>query len=258
MWRGVYAVGRPAVTIRGWWMGALLACGDDGVLSHDSAAQLWGMRETNIGSEGELDRPRVIHVSVPGDKSHRLSTIRVHRRTDLVDSDRTDHEGIPVTTPSRTLIDLATVLHRDQLEACVNRADKLRLLNPEHLRQEVDRHRGMDGVPCLRQLLDRRTFSLTDSELERRFLRLVRRARLPDPKTQQRVAGFRVDFLWPERRLVVETDGLRYHRTPSQQAKDRVRDQALVAAGFTVLRFTHAQVTYEPDHVGRTLRAVVN
>jgi very-short-patch-repair endonuclease len=107
-------------------------------------------------------------------------------------------------------------------------------------------------------ILDRRTFALTDSELERRFLRLVRRAGLPVPKTQQRVAGFRVDFFWPELRLVVETDGLLYHRTATQQSRDRVRDQALVAADFVVLRFTHAQVTYEPDHVVATLRAVAN
>jgi very-short-patch-repair endonuclease len=68
----------------------------------------------------------------------------------------------------------------------------------------------------------------------------------------------RVDFLWPERRLVVETDGLRYHRTPQQQGKDRARDQALAVAGFTVLRFTHAQVTFEPEHVMETLRAMSN
>lgn len=81
---------------------------------------------------------------------------------------------------------------------------------------------------------------------------------MAEPKTQQRVKGFRVDFHWPELGLIVETDGLRYHRTPQQQGRDRARDQALIAAGFTVLRFTHAQVTYEPDHVAETLRAVAN
>jgi very-short-patch-repair endonuclease len=107
-------------------------------------------------------------------------------------------------------------------------------------------------------VLDRRTFQLTDSELERRFLRLVRRARLPAPLTQQRVNGFRVDFYWPELRLIVETDGLRYHRTASQQAKDRRRDQQLVAAGFTVLRFTHAQVSFDGGAVVATLCAVAD
>jgi very-short-patch-repair endonuclease len=177
---------------------------------------------------------------------------------DLVDANRVDRGGIPVTDPSRTLIDLATTLRRDELEECVNRADKLGLVDPESLRRKIDEHRGTNGVASVRQILDRRTYVLTDSELERRFFRLVRRARLPTPKTQQWVSGFRVDFFWPELQLVVETDGLRYHRTPSQQAKDRVRDQMLVAAGFVVLRFTHAQVTYEPQHVVQTLRAVAN
>jgi very-short-patch-repair endonuclease len=110
----------------------------------------------------------------------------------------------------------------------------------------------------LRRVLDCRTFQLTDSELERRFLRLVRRAGLPRPVTQHRVNGFRVDFYWPELGLVVETDGLRYHRTPAQQSRDRTRDQKHAAAGLTALRFSHAQVAYEAEHVIETLHAVIN
>ena len=97
---------------------------------------------------------------------------------------------------------------------------------------------------------------LTDSELERRFLPIARRAGLPPPQTGRPVNGFKADFFWPELGLVVETDGLRYHRTPIQQTRDRVRDQAHAAAGLTPLRFTHTQVAYEPDHVEGTLRAV--
>jgi very-short-patch-repair endonuclease len=162
-----------------------------------------------------------------------------------------------VTTPARTLIDLATLLQPSQLEAAVNAADRLGLVDPEQLRRKVDHRPGTDGVKALRRLLDRRTFSLTDSELERRFLKLIRRAGLPLPKTQQRIEGFRVDFAWPDLRFVVETDGLRYHRTATQQAKDRARDQALVAARFTVLRFTHAQVVFESSRVVETVRAVL-
>jgi very-short-patch-repair endonuclease len=109
----------------------------------------------------------------------------------------------------------------------------------------------------LREILDRVEFVLTDSALERRFLPLARSAGLPKPSTQQWVNGFRVDFYWPDLGLVVETDGLRYHRTASQQTKDRVRDQAHIAAGLTPLRFTHWQVRYDPQHVERTLRAAV-
>jgi|tagenome__1003787_1003787.scaffolds.fasta_scaffold20871574_2 very-short-patch-repair endonuclease len=258
LWRGVYAVGRPNVTARGWWMGAVLACGGGAVLSHESAARLWGIRETKTGHERERGRPALIDVSVPGNRTHRLRGIRVHRRTGPLESDRFIHAGIPVTTPGRTLIDIATELSPGELEAAVSQADKLGLLDPEALRLEVERHRGADGVASLRRLLDRQTFALTDSELERRFLRLAGRARLPLPSTQQVVSGFRVDFFWPDLRLVVETDGLRYHRTPAQQTKDRRRDQTLLAAGFSVLRFTHAQVAYEADRVVETLRAVSN
>lgn len=101
--------------------------------------------------------------------------------------------------------------------------------------------------------LDRGIFRLTDSELERRLIPLARAAGLPLPLTGQIVNGFRVDFYWPGLDLVVETDGLRYHRTPSQQARDRVRDQAHAAAGTTALRFTFGQVRDDPAHVRATL-----
>ncbi len=168
----------------------------------------------------------------------------------------TTRDGIPVTSPARTLIDLATVLQPDRLEAAVNEADKLGVLDPEALRRFVDDHAGCHGVAALRALLDSRTFRLTDSELERRFLGLVGRAGLPPPSTRQRVNGFLVDFYWPELGLVVETDGLRYHRTPGEQAKDRIRDQAHTGTGLVPLRFTHAQVAYEPARVVDLLRSV--
>jgi very-short-patch-repair endonuclease len=113
-------------------------------------------------------------------------------------------------------------------------------------------------VGLLRRLLDRRTFRLTDSELERRFLSLVRSAHLPQPESQQVVNGFRVDFHWPELGLIVETDGLRYNRTPAQQARDRRRDQAHTAAGLATLRFTHAQVMFESAEVVDVLARVVS
>jgi very-short-patch-repair endonuclease len=108
----------------------------------------------------------------------------------------------------------------------------------------------------LRAVLDYRTFTLTDSQLERLFLPIARAAGLPLPSRHRWVNGFKVDFFWPELRLIVETDGLTYHRTPAQQAKDAVRDQTHIAAGFTVLRFTRAQVKYEPAHVQAVLEQV--
>jgi very-short-patch-repair endonuclease len=154
-----------------------------------------------------------------------------------------------------TLVDLAGIDDR-RLERAVNEADRLGLIDPSALRAALEAYRGRHGARRLRELLDRRTFRLTDSELERFFLPLAAQVGLPLPLTRQQVNGFRVDFFWPELRLVVETDGLRYHRTPAEQARDRVRDQTHLAAGFTPLRFTHEQVRYEAGYVRETLRDV--
>jgi len=245
--RGVYAVGRPRVTRYGHWMAAVLSCGPEAVLSHESAAALWCMRP---------EQSSVVDVSVPARAARRGKGIAVHRRWDLGSDVLTRHRGIPVTSPALTLVDLATCLPSGELEAAVNEADKRDLMNPEALRETMRGFAGRRGVPVLRDLLDRRTFRLTDSELERRFLPLVRSVGLPTPLTRHHVNGFRVDFYWPDLGLVVETDGLRYHRTPAQQATDRVRDQAHAASGLTPLRFTHAQVRFDPDHVQATLGSV--
>ena len=245
-WRAVYAVGRRELTREGWLMAAALACGAGATLSDDTAAELWGIRRPRTGP---------IHVSVTRDVCLRLPGIRVHRRLRLTENDVTTHRGIPVTPPIRTLIDIAPTLTARELEAAMNEADKLDLIDPETLRTELEAHSGKPGVRIVRDLLDKHTLLLTDSELERRFIPIARRAGLPVPKTQAHIEGFRVDFHWPDLNLVVETDGLRYHRTPAQQARDRVRDQTLTAAGLTVLRFTHAQVRYEPGYVERILRS---
>jgi very-short-patch-repair endonuclease len=245
-WRGVYAVGRPQVSQHGRWMAAVLACGPQAVLRHRSAAALWGIwREA-----------RSIEVSILTDRIRRRPGIQVYRRMNLEPGDIGRHRGIPVTQPICTLVDLAVRLPAAQLEAAVNEADKLGLVDPETLRAGLDQRAGRRGVPALRKLLDRRTFTLTDSELERRFLPIARRVGLGNPETGRRVNGFKTDFYWPELGLIVETDGLRYHRTPTQQAKDRVRDQTHAAAGLTTLRFTHAQIAHEADHVEAMLSAV--
>jgi very-short-patch-repair endonuclease len=247
MWRGVYAVGRPEVDKYGRWMAATLICGPAALLSHESAAELWQLRRTRAGP---------IHVSAPLSVNHRREGIALHRRTALAAHDFTRRLGIPVTSPLCTLVDLADRLPRDPLEAAVIEADKRGLVDPDQLRRALDAIRPRPGLGLLRAVLDRETLALTDSELERRFLPLVRRAGLPPPLTQQTVNGFRVDFHWPQLGLIVETDGLTYHRTPTQQARDRVRDQAHTAAGLTTLRFTHAQVAYQAGRVESVLRTV--
>jgi very-short-patch-repair endonuclease len=138
----------------------------------------------------------------------------------------------------------------------VNRADKVDLIDPESLRAALQPLKGEPRVPLLREVLDRGTFTLTDSELERFFLSIARRVGLPKPMTRHWVNGHRVDFFRPELGLVVETDGLRYHRTATQQARDTVRDSAHRAAGLVPVRFTHAQVRYEPEYMERIVVAV--
>jgi very-short-patch-repair endonuclease len=245
---GVYAVGTPNLTRYGKWMAAVLSCGADAALSNESAAGLLGICR---------DRGGKIEVSVPVHVMRRPKGIVVHRRTRRGPWEVTLHEGIPVTSPACTLIDLAPCLSRRQLEAAINEADRRDLIDPESLRTTLERLAGRAGVAALRELLDRRTFRLTDSELERLLMPIARRVGLGTPETGVNVNGFDVDFYWPDLDLVVETDGLRYHRTPAQQARDRLRDQAHLAAGTTPLRFTHGQVRFEPEHVERTLDLVV-
>lgn len=247
VWRGVYAVGRPQLTLHGSWMAAVLSCGTESALSHESAAALWGIRTIKTGE---------IEVSVPVPLCRRRPGIVVHRRARLAHRHLTRRGGIPVTSLACTMVDLATRVTRDELEAAVGQADQAGLIDPESLRDALVWFDGTPGVATLRTTLDRRTFTLTESALERRFLPIARRAGLARPSTGQYVNGFKVDFYWPELGLIVETDGVRYHRTPSQQAKDRLRDQAHVAAGLTPLRFTHAQVTQQRAHVEATLAAV--
>jgi very-short-patch-repair endonuclease len=193
-----------------------------------------------------------LHVSIPRDAGVKPSGIVIHRRPSITAHTTTRH-GIPVTTPALTMIDLATLLTDDELEAAVNAADQHDVIDPETLRRRLDRFPGQRGVARLRRLLDHHTRA--DSPLERRFLRLVHDAGLPRPLTQQWLLGqYRADFLWPDQHLVVETDSLTYHRTAATQAKDIRRDQDLLTAGFTVIHFTHGQVTTDPEHVVSLLR----
>ena len=240
---GVYAVGRRQLTRHGAWMAAVLSCGEGAALSHETAGALWRI----------CGAPKLIHVSTRGDR--RRYGVVAHRRADF---DVTRHHNIPVTAPVFTLVDIAPRLTRDELEAAINEADKRNLVNPQGVRSALETISPRPGVGILRETLDRRTFRLTRSQLERLFLPIANRAGLAVPLTRQHLNGYEVDFYWPDLGLVVDTDGLRYHRTPAQQAVDRRRDQTHSAAGLVPLRFTHAQVRYEPGYVEETLATVAN
>jgi very-short-patch-repair endonuclease len=217
------------------------------VLSHRSAAELWG-----IGWE-ENHR---IDVTVRRSAKITRRGIKVRRRPSLSERSVVRRFGIPVTTPTQTLIDLATELKPVRLERAVNQADVHDLVDPETLRRSLDACVGMPGAKTLRTMLDRHTFRLSDSDLEIYFRPLALAAGFPLPLSKQWILGYEVDFHFPDHGLIVETDGLRYHRTPAQQARMVKRDQTHISHGFRVLRFTHWQIAYAPNEVAEVLGRV--
>jgi hypothetical protein len=245
--RGVYAVGWPKLTPKRCWMAAVLACGEGAVLSHRSAAALWG-----IGTE----KRGAIDVSVTRRAELRRLGLRVRGRPSLTTERITTNDGIPITTPVQTLIDLSTELAPTRVERAVNEADKRDLIDPETLRGALDLYVGEPGVKSLRGLLDKRTFRLSDSDLEVLFRPIAMEAGLPLPLSKKIVNGWEVDFFFPDLGLVIETDGLRYHRTPSTQTRDARRDRAHALAGMTPLRFTHYEIKHESARVRSELRQI--
>ena len=218
-------------------MAAVLACGDTAALSHDSAAALYRL----------ADATGPIHVSVIGESRSRKGIV-VHRRPEL---HATTRGGIRITTPAQTLIDVAPDWDRSRLEQAIGEADLRRLVSLQALRTAATKA-GNPGA-AMRAVIDRVTFRVTQSELEREVLRLVAKARLPLPETQTRFGKRRVDFYWPQAELVVEADGGWTHRTAAQQTADRRRDQAHLKAGRTPLRVTHWQVFQEPAETAALL-----
>jgi hypothetical protein len=221
-------------------MAALLACGEDAFLSHRSAAALLGIGE---------ERGGLIELSIRCRGEHHRDGIRVRSRLSLPSPDVGTLNQIPVTSPVRTLIDLATLEPPNRVERAVNEADKRDHVDPDALRKALQRYAGEPGVKRLRKVLDKHTFRLSDQELELLFRPLAASAGIPVQLTKVFVNDFEVDFFWPSLGLVVETDGWRYHRTPSAQTRDALRFQVHTASGLTPIRFSHWQVKHEPAHV---------
>ncbi|MGH2923373.1 MAG: DUF559 domain-containing protein [Solirubrobacterales bacterium] len=206
-------------------MAAVLALAPDGVLSHGSAAALWGL----------LPSPSLGHVTVPGESGRkRRRGICIHHAAHLGPSDVTRCDRIPVTSPSRTLVDLHRAVSPQMFARALRQAEYLGL--PIDGALEPDR---------------------TRSELESRFLGLLRRHRLPSPYVNVRVAGHVVDFVWPDATLVVELDGYRAHRSRSAFEADRARDVALKLRGYEVVRLTWRRIVGEPKTVADLLRRLL-
>jgi hypothetical protein len=252
--QGVYAVGHPLLTRKGRLMAAVLACGEAAFISHRSAADLWGIAPTER---------RVIDVASPTRAGRRHHMLSVHRLWEPADEDVTSVDGIPCSSVARTLLDLAGVVNQSRLERAVERTEVLRLFDLREVDELLARAGARPGTRRLRNALGPiRHDEISRSDLERRFLALARRHSLPLPASNAWVSvpggGFEVDFLWDRERLVVETDGHRFHSTRTAFESDRRRDQLLVAAGYDVVRFTWRQVTDAPAEVATTLRALLS
>ena len=233
-------------------MAAALAAGRGAVLSHRSAAALWGIRHTTSS---------IVDVTA----SHALrprAGFRPHRAR-LREDEVTEHDGIPTTTPPRTLLDLAAVLPARHLERAINEAEYRRLTDPLSLGALVARHRGRRGVRTIRKLLEAGAIghTLTRSDLEARFLDVLDKADLPRPRinTPIHLNGHTIepDCTWPHHHLIVELDGYASHSTRQAFEKDRARDRRLQAAGWHVLRITWRQLHDDPNAIADEIRAML-
>ena len=252
--RGVYSIAPPALlTRRGRYMAAVLACGDGAVLSHRSAADLHELRATS--------RER-IDVIVRGSYHERVKGVQTHRSTTLTPHDITTVDGIPCTTVARTLLDLAGVIGRRPLERAIEQAEVQEVLDGADLDRQLERNQHTRAASRLRAALadhDDRS-APTESEFEERFLAFCKNARLPLPERQVYIdpndgePAVRGDFVWRQQRLVVETDGVKYHRTRAAFESDRRKDQRLTLAGWRVLRITWRQLKAEPERIAKMIR----
>lgn len=246
--RGVYRIG-PLVAPRALEMAALLANGPGAVLSHQTAASVLGFSamgaaEPDARSSGRVSNP--VQVTVAGAGRCRRPGIRVHRVRRLEPEERTVRDGLAVTAPDRTLLDIAASSGSRELEGCVARAMREGAVDRESLVALADRHRGRAGAPALSELLRRGTEpALTRSEAEARLLALIREAGLPDPESNVSIGRYEVDFLWRNAGIAVEVDGFRHHSSRPRFEGDRRKDAWLLAAGIRVLRLSWNQITRE-------------
>jgi very-short-patch-repair endonuclease len=251
--RGVYAVGRPGLVRNGWRMAAVLAYGADAANSHRSSAGLWRVRPDNRQN---------VEISVPRGGIRARPGIEVHRMRDLTAEDITTVDGIPCTTVARMLVELGDVVDRRQVELAVEQAEVLRLFDRKAIDEAIARAGQRRGTALITSVLEEhRGQTLTESALEEQFLALVREAGLPDPEVNAHMTlpdgtPARIDFLWREQRLAVETDGHAFHRTRQSRERDARRDQLLRLAGFEPLRFTGRQVARDEEWVKRTMLAL--
>lgn len=240
--RGVYRVGHRAPIALARELAAVLACGPNAVLSHVNAGALWGFGQQRVAGVA-------VDVTVPLRSGSRRAGINVHRVRSLPAADVTIKADIPVTTPARTLLDLAEVLPARSMARAVEEAQVLGHVTRASLRELLTRARGRRGAAPLGVVLDHdRDVALTRSEAEQRLRDLLRRGGLK-PRFNVRIAGYEVDVLFESAGLVVEVDGFAFHAGRAAFERDRRRDADLQAAGLRVMRVTWRQLTEEPEAV---------
>jgi hypothetical protein len=247
--RGVYAVG--AIGRKGYWMAAVLACGAGALLSHRDAAALWDLRSTSRSA---------IDVSVLGARRRSRPRLTIHSAGSLHPDDRAEIDGIPVTSVARTLLDLAEVVPPTELRRAYEAAERHRVLDLRAVHEVLQRSNGRRGVAALRALLDYDPEPAIDSksDLESRFLDLVRESGLPVPALNVLVEGDLVDAYWPRARLVVELQSYEHHAHREAFERDNSKLTRLQVAGYVVLPLTHRKMRDEAGEVVAAVRAMVN
>jgi very-short-patch-repair endonuclease len=249
---GVYAVAHTAPIPLADETTALLACGDGALLSHHSAITRWRMRPG-------IARP--IHVTIrAGRQGPAPDGVLVHRSTTLAAADARIHEGLPVTSPARTLLDVASTLTDRDIERLLDEAMfALRLVTRAQIADVLRRAGRHPGAATLARVYRGHTRSTrTESEPEEQLLELIRAAGIPEPELQAYVLGHRIDYLWRAQGVAVEVDGYDFHSSPAAFERDRRRDgQLLTRAGIVVIRLTRRRIAEEPFAVvAELVRAV--
>lgn len=240
--RGVYSlVDDRALPPLAREQAAVLACGADAYLSHHSAAAVWGIRPTRVGP---------IDVTVVGRQLHQRNGIRTHSVKSLERPDIRTFQGIPITSPARTLADIAHDLSDRELERAFDEAIAQGLFSMSALRATVAACSGRPGAARLRALAQAdRNRTVTRSEAEELFLALIRRAGLPEPEVNVRIGRWEADFFWRHERLVVEIDGHAYHSARTARERDHRKDAELQAVNCFVLRISARRLRNEPEVV---------
>ncbi len=236
--RGVFLVGHPTPAPGAMELAALLACGDGAVVSHRSAAALWGLAAPPVN---------LVEITVAARSCKTHDRVRVHRAERLDPHDRRLCNGILATSPARTLIDFASDADPEEVERAIAEAHALGLVTEREILAAIERGPNRPGVALIRAVLNSEGGPrMTRSKAERILLALTRSARLPAPVANTVAAGVSVDFLWPEHRVVVEVDGYQFHGHRAAFERDHRKDLVLDAAGYHVIRITWRQLRYEP------------